>query len=75
MSIASAEAFNQRPEEMGFFSDQLGKQRSDFIYQYNQQAQEFDAQLASQESRYESVLQQENCAWPLRGWPMDADQL
>ncbi|WP_130953763.1 hypothetical protein [Klebsiella pneumoniae] len=42
----------------GLFSDQLGKQRSDFIYQYNQQAQEFDAQLASQESRYESVLQQ-----------------
>ncbi|MEH2760759.1 hypothetical protein QE246_27595, partial [Klebsiella pneumoniae] len=42
----------------GLFRDQLGKQRSDFIYQYNQQAQEFDAQLASQESRYESVLQQ-----------------
>ncbi|HII0415939.1 TPA: hypothetical protein ACYX8Z_005225 [Klebsiella pneumoniae] len=29
-----------------------------FISQFNQQAQEFDAQLASQESRYESVLQQ-----------------
>ncbi|HBR0448699.1 TPA: hypothetical protein L9G84_006020, partial [Klebsiella pneumoniae] len=33
-------------------------QQAAFISQFNQQAQKFDAQLASQESRYESVLQQ-----------------
>ncbi|MCC4983526.1 hypothetical protein LMJ04_08020, partial [Klebsiella pneumoniae] len=40
----------------GLFSDQLGKQRSDFIYQYNQQAHAFDAQLSGQQSRFETVM-------------------
>ncbi|HBR6064529.1 TPA: hypothetical protein L9023_001492, partial [Klebsiella pneumoniae] len=54
--------------ESAFNTDQLGRsnafetfidqKKSIFISQLNQQAQEFDAQLASQESRYESVLQQ-----------------
>lgn len=40
------------------FNTQLLNQLSAFISQFNQQAQEFDAQLTSQESRYEIVLQQ-----------------
>lgn len=40
------------------FEEFINLKESEFISQFNQQAQEFDAQLASQESRYESVLQQ-----------------
>ncbi len=39
------------------FEEFLDTKNSSFISQFNQQAQEFDAQLTSQESRYESVLQ------------------
>ncbi|EOG2203911.1 hypothetical protein ACK5MC_004852, partial [Klebsiella pneumoniae] len=40
------------------FDKFLENKNSIFISQFNQQAQEFDAQLTSQESRYEIVLQQ-----------------
>ncbi|HCL5702984.1 TPA: hypothetical protein N2N57_004267, partial [Klebsiella pneumoniae] len=40
------------------FDKFLENKNSIFISQFNQQAQEFDTQLTSQESRYEAVLQQ-----------------
>ncbi|EMF4896488.1 hypothetical protein ACM0N9_005106, partial [Klebsiella pneumoniae] len=40
------------------FEEFINLKESEFISQFNQQAQEFDSQLTSQESRYEIVLQQ-----------------
>ncbi|MCU8819388.1 hypothetical protein OE279_29325, partial [Klebsiella quasipneumoniae] len=45
-------------ERSNNFAEFLSAKNSVFISQFNQQAQEFDAQLSSQESRYEEVLQQ-----------------
>ncbi|EKL8077533.1 hypothetical protein PSP10_005164, partial [Klebsiella pneumoniae] len=45
-------------ERSEIFEEFINLKESEFISQFNQQAQEFDSQLTSQESRYEIVLQQ-----------------
>ncbi|MDU0907678.1 MAG: hypothetical protein E7A99_13565, partial [Klebsiella pneumoniae] len=50
--------YSSQQDRSDAFEEFINLKESAFITQFNQQAQEFDAQLTSQESRYESVLQQ-----------------
>ena len=53
------EIFNSSQQDRSeAFEEFINLKESAFISQFNQQAQEFDVQLTSQESRYEIVLQQ-----------------
>ncbi|HII0344454.1 TPA: hypothetical protein ACYX9V_002280, partial [Klebsiella pneumoniae] len=50
--------YSSQQDRSEAFEDFINLKESAFLSQFNQQAQEFDAQLTSQESRYEIVLQQ-----------------